>query len=63
MYNCGLFPCLLCFSRVKTAKHLKISIFQQILEKAGAVIYKYYKNAFDGRCEKDYFKACRFESC
>ena len=29
----------------------------------GAVIYKYYKNAFVERCEKDCFKAYRFESC
>ena len=28
----------------------------------GAVIYEYYKNAFDGRCEKYTFKACEFDS-
>ena len=28
----------------------------------GAVVYTYYKNAFDGRCEKDIFKAYEFDS-
>ena len=32
------------------------------MAKVGAVIYEYYKNAFDGRCEKYTFKACEFDS-
>ena len=40
------------FLLVKTAQHLKRIIFQQILAKVGAVVSTYYKNAFDGRCEK-----------
>ena len=40
------------FLLVKTAQHLKRIIFQQILAKVDAVVYKYYKNAFDGICEK-----------
>ena len=40
------------FLHVKTAQHLKRNIFQQILAMVGAVVYKYYMNAFDGICEK-----------
>ena len=50
------------FLLVKTAKHLKRIIFQQILAKVGAVVYEYYKNAFVERCEKETFKAYGFDS-
>ena len=58
----GVFLVSIDFLHVKTAKHLKRIIFQRILVKVGAVIYEYYKNAFDERCEKEIFKACEFDS-
>ena len=59
----GVFLVSIDFSHVKTAKHLKRIIFQRIFAKVGAVIYEYYKNAFDERYEKEIFKACEFDSC
>ena len=53
----GVFLVSIDFTHVKTALHLKRIIFQQILAKVGAVVYEYYKNAFDKRCGKDCFEA------